>query len=118
MPDKVAVVVGTGFKNPDGSDRASIVRAHVKPDLPVRLVREHSNKHDPNAIAVYIPIPRFFGLLGQSWRQIGYVRATAADKFAALIDAGTRVTAVVTSYYAPSDRDHPRVSIRLSWPKV
>jgi hypothetical protein len=56
------------------------------------------------------------GLLGQSLVQIGYIKAAAAEGLAAKIDAGTKVTGYVKSFYAPSGKDHPRVSLRLEWP--
>ncbi|MFP4462997.1 MAG: HIRAN domain-containing protein, partial [Guyparkeria sp.] len=52
-----AIVAGTGFEG-----RAPIIRRHCKVGAPVFLVRERANKHDENAVAVYMPVPRFFGL--------------------------------------------------------
>lgn len=106
-----AIVAGTGF---DG--RAEIIRQHVRDGMPVHLRREPSNPHDPNAVAVLIAIPRLFGLFGQRLAQIGYIKAGAAKGVAAKIDAGVRVQGVVESFFAPEDKDFPRVSLRLEWP--
>jgi hypothetical protein len=110
-----AIVAGTGFKNSDGTDRSEVIRRHCKNGMNVRLVREPSNEHDPNAIAVLMKVPRVFGLLGAREFQIGYIKSAAAQSVAARMDSGQRVTAVVTSFFAPAGRDHPRVSLRLDY---
>ena len=107
---KDAIVAGTGFEG-----RADIIRKHCKDGMPVQLRRDPSNPYDPNAIAVFISVPRMFGLLGQSLTQIGYIKAAAAKGVAARIDAGTEVSGFIKSFYAPSGIDHPRVSLRLEW---
>ena len=108
---KDAIVAGTGFEG-----RAEIIRKHVKNGMPVLLLREPTNPHDPNAIAVLISVPRMFGLLGNSQVQIGYIKASAAKGLAAKMDSGTKVTGYVNSFYAPGGIEHPRVSLRLEWP--
>ena len=108
---KDAIVAGTGFEG-----RGEIIRKYVKEGTVVQLVREPLNSHDPNAIAVFISVPRLFGLLGRSQLQIGYVKAGAAQGLAAKMDGGTSVSGHVKSFYAPSGIDHPRVSLRLEWP--
>lgn len=110
-----AIVAGTGFANSDGSNRAYIIHKHCRDGMPVRLVREPNNQYDKDAIAVYISVPRLFGLLGQSFVQIGYIKASAADNLAKKMDSGTTISASVASYYAPEGRDHPRVSLKLEY---
>ena len=75
---RTVTVSGTGFENPDGSSRANIIRRFVFDGMQVTLVREPSNEHDPNAVAIYIAAPRLFGLLGTSPKQIGYLSANVA----------------------------------------
>lgn len=108
-----AIVAGTGF---DG--RGEVIRAHVREGMRVQLQREPSNPHDPNAVAVLIPVPRLFGLLGRGAVQIGYIKARAAKSIAAKMDAGVEVTGFVKSFYAPPGRKFPRVSLRLEWPET
>lgn len=108
-----AIVAGTGFEG-----RAAVVRAHVREGMSVRLQREPSNPHDPNAVAVFVPVPRLFGLLGRGFAQIGYIKARAAKSVAARMDAGVQVTGHVESIYAPPGKDFPRVSLRLEWPET
>jgi len=81
----------------------------------VQLRREPNNTFDPNAIGVFIEVPRLFGLLGSSFRQIGYIKAPAADNLASRMDQGLQITARVSSFYAPPGRDHPRVSLVLDY---
>jgi hypothetical protein len=104
------IIAGTGFYN-----RASIIRRHCHDDLNVVLKREPDNPHDPNAIAVFIEVPRLFGFLGRSLQQIGYIKASAAKGLAKRMDEGLVIQARVASVYAPSDRDNPRVSLVLDY---
>jgi hypothetical protein len=107
---KDAIVAGTGFEG-----RAKIIRQHVREGTPVKLRREPSNPHDPNAIAVLIAVPHMFGLFGARDACIGYLKSGAAKGLAPKIDAGTEVSGVVRSFYAPPEQEHPRVSLRLEW---
>lgn len=111
---KAAVVAGTGFKNSDGSDRASIIRSNVREGAKVFLVREPNNEHDPNAVAVYIESRVFFGF-GKSKKQIGYIKATRSNVVAKKLDAGESITGKVRSFHAPSGKEHPRVSLELEY---
>jgi hypothetical protein len=104
------ILAGTGFDN-----RASIIRRHCHDGLNAVLKREPDNPHDPNAIAVFIEVPRLFGLLGRGLQQIGYIKASAAKGLAKRMDEGLSIQARVASVYAPSDRDHPRVSLELDY---
>lgn len=102
------IVAGTGFEG-----RESIIRRYCRDGVAAELRREPLNTHDPNAIAVLIRVPGLFGLLGSSLRQIGYIKADAARGLAKRLDAGEKITARVTSFYAPRGRDFPRVSLEL-----
>jgi hypothetical protein len=102
-------VAGTGFEG-----RAAIIRKYCRDGVPVRLVREPNNPHDPKAVAVYLPVPRLFGLLGTSWRKIGYVKAGKNKGLSEKMDRGKAVGATVRSFYAPPRKEHPRVSILIS----
>lgn len=105
-----AIVAGTGFEG-----RAAVIRDHVREGQAVQLRREPTNTFDPNAIAVFIEVPRLFGLLGSSFRQIGYIKAPAADNLASRMDQGLKISARVSSFYVPPGRDHPRVSLVLDY---
>lgn len=112
---KSVVVVGTGFANRDGRNRAEIIRRCCRPGSAVTLVREPENPHDPNAIAVYIDGPKLLGIFGGGKMQIGYIREGTAKSLARRLDAGKAVTGKVTSMYAPPDFEHPRVSVELTY---
>jgi hypothetical protein len=104
------ILAGTGFHN-----RASIIRRYCHDGLKAVLKREPDNPHDPNAIAVFIEVPRLFGFLGRGLQQIGYIKASAAIGLAKRMDEGLSIQARVASVYAPSDRDYPRVSLELDY---
>ncbi|WP_347505161.1 HIRAN domain-containing protein [Pseudomonas anguilliseptica] len=113
-------VAGTGFKNPDGVSREYLIKKFVHQGMPVFLVREPGNQHDPNAIAVYIEAKRLF-FFGPYRYQIGYVNKRWAASFTKRMDAGGRIIqAYVRSFHAPEDQDFPRVSIVaiVDWPKA
>lgn len=54
-----SIVAGTGFEG-----RAVIIQRYCKEGSKVALKREPNNKHDSNSIAVYLEVPRLFGLFG------------------------------------------------------
>lgn len=105
---KSSIVTGTGFEG-----RKSIIDRYCKEGRGVVLKREPNNSHDENAVAVYLRVPRLFGLLGASKKQIGYIKSNTAKSLAKKMDSGTKVTAYVKSFYAPEGMDHPRVTIEL-----
>ena len=77
--------------------------------------RQPKNKHDPNAIAVYLRKPRAFGLLGSAKIEIGYIKAPAAKDLAKTMDTGNPVIAQVVSSFAPPDKEFPRVSLEVTY---
>jgi hypothetical protein len=104
-----AVVAGTGF---EGRERT--IRRWCGEGSQVELRREPNNRHDPNAIGVWLHCRLLFGLY-KPWLQIGYVRAARAVRLAERLDDGsiTVTRAFVRSFYAPAGRDHPRVSLTI-----
>lgn len=103
-----SVLAGTSFEG-----RAEIIRQFCREGAPIKLVREPSNPHDPKAVAAYLPVRKTFGLFGSGWKKIGYIKASHNKGFAKLMDDGRQVTARVRSFYAPPDREYPRVSILI-----
>lgn len=111
-------VKGTGFANADGSDRAHLIRRFVRDGMDVYLVPEPHNKHDPNAIAVFIEVKRWF-FFGPFRYQIGYLSERWAKSFTKRFASGGEIVeAYVRSHYAPEDKTFPRVSIEAvgNWP--
>lgn len=110
MPNHV--VAGTGHEG-----RAKFIRLMNK-KTPVRLTREPKNKHDLNAIAVEakitVPIPLTFGLV-KWWLQIGYVKQSAAKRYAPKMDAGKRPAVRVESMWAPPKEEWPRVTLSIEF---
>jgi hypothetical protein len=109
-----AIVAGTGHVG-----RGPRIQAFCQQGASVRLKREPSNQHDRNAIAVYARLHVLWGLW-RPWHHIGYITADRAANWAPKMDSGelTFVSAVVESLYAPVGRDHPRVSLRVTFHMV
>jgi hypothetical protein len=105
---KSAIVAGTGFEG-----RASLIRKHCREGLKAVLKREPSNRHDENAVAVLLEVPRLGGLLGTKLIQVGYIKANTAKSLAKKMDEGANVGAFVKSFYAPADRDFPRITLEV-----
>ena len=103
------MVAGTGLLNDDGSSRAGVIRRHCSIGRVV-FVRRTSEQTEPQSIAVYLCVPRFFGLLGSRRAQIGHLDAKAATVMSKLAP-GEEARAVVKSVYAPEEKDNPRVTI-------
>lgn len=62
--------------------------------LPATLVRDTTNAHDRNAVAVYLPT---------STHRIGWVAAPIARRIAPVLDGGRNVEAVVFSIGFPAN---------------
>lgn len=102
-----AIVAGTGFYKPH------LVGTRLcREGTPVKLVREPSNAHDANAIAVCINQP-LFGLFPR-WIKVGHLKALLAARLAPKIDAGLVLDATVVSVWNPGDIEHPRISLSIS----
>jgi hypothetical protein len=105
----VAVVVDTGLRNEDGSSRAEVIRRHCSIGREV-LVRRSAERTSPHKHAVFLRVPRFFGLFGTRPAQIGYVDSKV-EAMMTSIGPGEGIRAVVKSVYAPQEKDNPRVTI-------
>ena len=105
---KRVLVAGTGFEG-----RAEIIRSHCGDGVSVLLRREPDNRHNPDAIAVYLRTPRFFGCFGVALKKIGNIKAETARHLARRMDNGEPIYATVKSYYAPRGSDPPRVTLDI-----
>ena len=108
-----AIVTGTGLRNDDGSSRSRVIRRRCLAGCEVLLRKDSANREASCSVAVYLGVPRLFGLLRSSYAQIGYLDSNAAASVAARIDSGTEVRARVKSVYAPEEKDNPRVSLTI-----
>lgn len=101
------IVAGTGFES-----RAGRIRLAVRPGMPVILKQEPNNPYDPNAIAVLVPMRRWFTLFRQVEVHIGYIKRERAKFFIKKIaEGGKIVSARVKSMY--TEMTHPRVSLTV-----
>jgi hypothetical protein len=107
------IVVGTGLRNDDGSSRARVIRRRCEPGCDVFLRKVAVNPGTSASVAVYLGVPRLFGLLRSSFAQIGYLDAEAAASVLGRIDSSGEVRARVKSVYAPQEKDNPRVSLTI-----
>ncbi len=108
-----AILAGTGLLNEDGSSRSIAIRRYCEIGREVELRRDQSNLPESNGIAVFLRIPRLFGMLGYRYRKVGFVDSLAAAWVAKKFDAGEQVRARVKSVYAPFEKDQPHVSLSL-----
>ena len=106
-----AIVTGTGLRNADGSSRARVIRRRCEVGGEVVLRKAPAIGGASSAVAVYLRLPRFFGLLRPAYAQIGDLEAPSAASIAARLDLGGEVRALVKSVYAPEEKDSPRVSL-------
>ena len=106
----IAVVLDTGLRNDDGSSRARVIRRHCSVGRAVWL-RRISAATGTGSIAVYLRVPRFFGLLGSRRAQIGHLDKAAVATAMSTLATGEEARAVVKSVYAPEEKDSPRVTL-------
>ena len=106
-----AIVIDTGLRNADGSSRARVIRRRCAIGSEVVLRKDPSKDDLTRSVAVFLGIPRLFGLLRSSYAQIGYLDPHAAASIAARLETGGEVQARVKSVYAPEEKDSPRVSL-------
>ena len=106
-----AIVIDTGLRNDDGSSRARVIRRRCEVGCEVLLRKAQTTHETSRSVAVYLGIPRLFGLLRSSYAQIGYLDAQAAAALAARLDSSGEIRARVQSVYAPEEKDSPRVSL-------
>lgn len=103
MPRIAAIVAGTGFYDVEA------IRSRCAPGTRLLLKRDPSNRFDPFAIGVHLPSLLF----GST--QLGHLKAPLAKGLAPKMDAGVAVHAIVSSTFAPGDREHPRLSISIEY---
>jgi hypothetical protein len=102
-----AIVAGTGFYKPH------LVGTHLcREGTQARLVREPSNRHDVNAIAVCISEP-LLGILPR-WTTVGHLKAPLAARLAPKMDAGLSLAATIASVWNAEGVEHPRISIVIT----
>ena len=87
-------VAGVSFKNPDGTARQQHIRRYCVAFMPVILRREPDNRHDKNAVAVWVSA-RKFGVI-EAEVQIGHLSPDLAADIAHHIDHGGTVTGEIT----------------------
>ena len=99
------IVAGTGFEGRQGR-----IRMAVREGMEVKLVPDPQNKHDENAIAVYVTVRRWFTLFLKTDLHIGYIKRDRAKFFSRKLREGGKILgAYVNSMYL--EQDHPRVSL-------
>ncbi len=108
-----AILTGTGLLNEDGSSRSRAIRRHCEIGSELELRPVESPLAESSGVAVFIRIPRLFGLLGHARRKIGFVDPVAAAAVARRFASGEEVRARVKSVYAPFEKDQPRVTFSL-----
>ena len=102
-----AIVAGTGFEG-----RAARIRMCAKPGMEVLLSPEPENSYDPNAIAVYLKVRRWFTLFLSTEVQIGYIKKRLAKTITKRLEDGENIKfAYIKSLYLALE--HPRVSIKI-----
>lgn len=103
-----AIVAGTGFEGRDGR-----IKAYARPGMPVLLKREPDNPHDPNAIAVHLPVRKWYTLFREVPLQIGYIKRNRAASLAKHMDAGGKILSANIHSMNTYDK-HPRVSLKIT----
>lgn len=96
-------VAGIGYKNKDGEERKDIVKSYLSDcDLSkvlVTLRRHGGNKHDRNAIGIYISTPGFFGCTDE---MIGFVDREQAKEISPMLKSGGKIlNANITRVWIP-----------------
>ena len=106
-----AIVTETSLRNDDGSSRARVIRRRCAIGCEVVLRKGSEGRDTSHAVAVYLRVPRLFGLFPSSDAQIGYLEAAAL--IVSRLDSEDEVRARVKSVYAPEEKDSPRVSLTI-----
>jgi len=96
----IAVVVDTGLRNGDGSSRADVIRRHCSIGREV-FVRRTCEQLGPHSMAVFLRVPRFFGLLGSRLAQIGYLDTRAEAMMSKVEPAEKEVRASSNPFMRP-----------------
>ena len=104
-------VAGVSFKNADGTSRQQHIRKHCAAFMRVILRREPDNRHDKNAVAVWVSAHKF-GVF-QAEVQIGHLAPELAAEIADHIDHGGTVTAEITEIIG-SRRGDPTIGVNIA----
>ena len=106
-----AIVTGTGLRNADGSSRSRVIRRRCEIGSQVVLRKEPATSETSSSVAVYLRVPRLFGLIRSSYARIGDLDPRSAASISDRLDSGDEVRARVKSVHAPEEKDSPRVSL-------
>src|SRR5664279_4635721 len=108
-----AIVTETSLRNDDGSSRSRVIRRRCAIGCEVVLRKGSEGRDTSHAVAVYLRVPRLFGLFPSSDAQIGYLEAGAAALIVSRLDSEDEVRARAKSVYAPEEKESPRVSLTI-----
>jgi len=92
MSEFYSKIAGVTAKNDDGSSRQKIIKNYVKTGTPLILLREPSNKFDPNAISVHIKKRSL--IFFTSTVQIGYLNKDVAEELTKFLKKGGAIEAI------------------------
>ena len=109
----IAVVTGTGLRNDDESSLSRVIHRRCEPGCEVVLRKGRPNRHMSFTVAVYVSVPRLFGLLRPFYAQIGCLDERAAASVPSRIDSGGEVRAWLKNVYATEERDNLWVSLTI-----
>jgi hypothetical protein len=101
-------VQGTGW-----SRRPDTIREFCTVGGTAVLARDFKNPYDPNAIIVYLLVPRFPEILGKRRREIGYVDNDTALSLARHMNSDGIMHAIVHRCQPGSDDEKPQVVLEL-----
>lgn len=111
-------VAGIYYDNKDGTSRKDIIKKHLDIDdytkINVSLIRHGGNKHDRNAIGVYISKSGFFGFNNL---MIGFVPREDAKEISPMLkEGGEIISAEIYKVWLPSwsDKARPHVHITIN----
>ena len=89
-------------------ERIQFMAVDMGEPIPVVLVREPTNEHDPNAISVHIPS------LGERMAKVGHIPRGLAAKMAPHLDAGERWLGEVAQLRLNHEHpEHPGLQVRV-----
>ena len=94
-------LVGVTYKNEDGSDRQAYIRKFAKTAMPLMLRPEPNNKHDSNAIGVWIRATVFW--IFKEDIQLGYLDSRLAEELVSHLGRGGIVAAHIAEIIGGHD---------------
>lgn len=107
-------VAGVTATNADGQSRQNLIISVARAGMPVELIREPNNAHDPNAVGVWISGKVLLFLTARG--QIGYIPRDLAPELARHIDGGGTVRAHISEILGGT-RDKPTHGVLLELEK-